>query len=160
MFNNKDFANEFQQYLNSRHNWIWTWQRNSVFRYPSKTRPQHYLYDLSTRKKTFTGFYTKWDSFSPRKYKILLLNVIRPGSDLSLLPNLLLLFFATICPGWSKKTSTSEWLPPRKNQFPREWCFGTKPKQARCSFFYGSLEGCYYFVTLFRSSKATKFLNA
>ena len=31
--------------------------------------------------------------------------------DLSLLPNLLLLFFATVCPGWSKKTSSSEWLP-------------------------------------------------
>ena len=83
MFNNKDSANEFLQYLNSRHNSIkFTIEfehdnENSVFRYPSKTRPQHHLYDLSTRKKTFTGFYTKWDSSSPRKYKILLLNLIR-----------------------------------------------------------------------------------
>ena len=55
-----------------------------------------------------------------------------------------------------KKTS-SEWLPSRNNKLPRQWCVGAKPKQARCSCSYGSLEGSYYFVILFRSSKQPNF---
>ena len=87
------------------------------------------------QKKTFTGLYTKWDSFTP---PFQIQNKLNPPSDLSLVPNLLLLFFATICPGWSKKTCSSEWLLLRNNQLTSQWCFGTKPKQARCSCSYGS----------------------
>ena len=87
------------------------------------------------QKKTFTGLYTKWDSFTPPSQ---IQNKLNPPSDLSLVPNLLLLFFATICPGWSKKTCSSEWLLLRNNQLTSQWCFGTKPKQARCSCSYGS----------------------
>ena len=91
-------------------------------------------------KKTFvlgpnTGLYTKWDSFTPPSQ---IQNKLNPPSDLSLVPNLLLLFFATIYPGWSKKTCSSEWLLLRNNQLTSQWCFGTKPKQARCSCSYGS----------------------
>ena len=39
---------------------------------------------------------------------------------LSLLPNLLLLIFATVCSEWSKKTLSSKWLPPRNNQLPHQ----------------------------------------
>ena len=39
-----------------------------------KRCPDHSFMTSVYRKKTFTGLYTKWDSFTPRKYKI---NLIR-----------------------------------------------------------------------------------
>ena len=47
------------------------------------------------RKKTFTGLYTKWDSFTPRKYKI---NLIHSLTYISLLPSLFICLLTTICP--------------------------------------------------------------
>ena len=73
MFHNKDSANEFLYYLNSCHSNI-----NSIaipFLDILVTRNQSNTFMTSIyRKKTFTGLYTKWDSFTPRKYKI---NLIR-----------------------------------------------------------------------------------
>ena len=164
MFNNKNFANEFftvfkqssQQYW--VYHWIWTSQRNSVFRYPSKTRPQHHLYDICLPGKDIhKSFSILNGTLSPRKYwKYILLNLIRTVnyrcyqicSSFSLLQSAL---------GDLLKKTSSEWLPSRNNKLPRQWCVGTKPKQARCSCSYGSLEGSYYFVTLFRSSKQPNF---
>ena len=67
---------EFLRYLNSRHNsikFIIGFEQDSeipfldilVKRCPDKT-----FVTSIYRKKTFTGLYTKWDLFTPRKYKM------------------------------------------------------------------------------------------
>ena len=74
MIDNKDTANDFLKYLNGRHSSIkFTIEFEQakeipfldilIKRYPNNTFVT-YIY----RKKTFTGLYTKWDSFTPRKY--------------------------------------------------------------------------------------------
>ena len=67
MFDSKDNANEFLSFLNSRHYGI-------KFKILLKRCPDNTFFTSVYRKKTFTGLYTKWDSFTPRKYK---LNLIR-----------------------------------------------------------------------------------
>ena len=80
MFENKDTANGSLQYLNSRHNSIkFTIEFEQDNEIPFldilvKRCPNNTFVASIYRKKTFTGLYTKWDSFSPRKYKI---NLIR-----------------------------------------------------------------------------------
>ena len=38
--------------------------------FPCQTLLKQHFRDIHLRKKIFTGLYTKWDSFTPRKYKI------------------------------------------------------------------------------------------
>ena len=80
IIHNKDSANEFLHYLNSCHSnikfTIELEQNNAIpFLDILVTRNQNNTFmTFIYRKKTFTGFYMKWDSFTPRKYKI---NLIR-----------------------------------------------------------------------------------
>ena len=80
MFDNKITANQFLQYLNSCHNNIKftiEFEENDQIPFLDvliKHSEQRKLSTSVYRKKTFTGLYTKWDSFTPRKYKI---NLIR-----------------------------------------------------------------------------------
>ena len=80
MFGSKDTANEFSKYLNGRHNSIkFTIEFEQAEEIPFldiliKRCPNNTFITSVYRKKTFTGLYTKWDSFKPRKYKI---NLIR-----------------------------------------------------------------------------------
>ena len=75
-----DTANGFLQYLNSRHNSIKftiAFEQDNEFPFLDilvKRCPNNTFVTFIYRKKTFTGLYTKWDSFTPRKYKI---NLIR-----------------------------------------------------------------------------------
>jgi len=67
MFENKDTANGFLQYLNSRHNCIeFTIEFEQDNEIPLldilvKRCPNNTFVTSIYRKKTFTGFYTKWD---------------------------------------------------------------------------------------------------
>ena len=80
MFDSKDNANEFLSFLNSRHDSIkFTLEFEEDNKIPFldillKCCPYNTFSTSVYRKKTFTGLYTKWDSFTPRKYKI---NLIR-----------------------------------------------------------------------------------
>ena len=73
-------STEFLKYLNSRHNSIkFTIEFEQAIEIPFldilvKRCPNNTFTTSVERKKTFTGLYTKWDSFTPRKYKI---NLIR-----------------------------------------------------------------------------------
>ena len=79
-FDSKNNANEFFNFLNSRHDSIkFTIEFEEDNKIPFldillKRCPDNTLSTSVYRKKTFTGLYTKWDSFTPRKYKI---NLIR-----------------------------------------------------------------------------------
>ena len=76
MFENKDTANGFLQYLNSHHNSIkFTIEFEQDNEIPFldilvKRCPDNTFVTSIYRKKTFTGLYTKWDLFTPRKYKL------------------------------------------------------------------------------------------
>ena len=80
MFESKDTANKFLSFLNSRHDSIkFTLEFEGDNKIPFldillKRCPDNTFSTSVYRKKTFTGLYTKWDSFTPRKYKI---NLIR-----------------------------------------------------------------------------------
>ena len=80
MFHNQDSANEFLHYLNGCHSNIKftiEFEQNNAIPFLDIliTRNQNSTFMTSIyRKRTFTGLYTKWDSFTPRKYKI---NLIR-----------------------------------------------------------------------------------
>ena len=82
MSENKDTANGFLQYLNSRHSSIkFTIEFEQDNEIPFldilvKRCPNKSFVTSIYRKKTFTGLYTKWDSFTPRKYKINLLRTL------------------------------------------------------------------------------------
>ena len=128
----------FLQYLNSRHN-------NIEFTIEFEHHNEIPFFDILVKRGPNTIFmisvypekrhsqvfqYTKWDSFTPRKYwKYILLNLIRTVnyrcyqicSSFSLLQSAL---------GDLLKKTSSEWLPSRNNKLPRQWCVGTKPKQA------------------------------
>jgi len=79
LFDSINAENQFLHYLNSC-------QANIKFTVESEEnstisfldilikRNNHAFSTSIFRKKTFTGLYTKWDSFTPRKYKI---NLIR-----------------------------------------------------------------------------------
>ncbi|XP_078382309.1 uncharacterized protein LOC144664995 [Oculina patagonica] len=78
LFDSKDTANEFLRYLNSRHNSIkFTIEFEKDNEIPFldilvKRCPDNTFMTSVYWKKTFTGLYTKWDSFTPRKYKLIL----------------------------------------------------------------------------------------
>ena len=80
MFENKDTANGILQYLNSRHNstkFTIEFEQDNEIPFLDilvKRCPNNTFVTSIYRKKTFTGLYTKWVSFTPRKYKI---NLIR-----------------------------------------------------------------------------------
>ena len=76
MFDSKDTANEFLKFLNSCYNSIkFTIEFEQAKEIPFldilvKFCPNNTCFTSIYRKKTFTGLYTKLDSFTPRKYKI------------------------------------------------------------------------------------------
>ena len=80
LFHNKDAAVQFLSYLNTRHKNIQftiEFEQNQEIPFLDVLIKRHLNNSFSTsiyRKKTFTGLYTQWDSFTPRKYKI---NLIR-----------------------------------------------------------------------------------
>ena len=79
LFDNVASATRFLQYLNTRHpniNFTIEFEENHEIPFLD-VRVKRNLNTFTTtvhRKTTFTGLYTKWDSFTPRKYKI---NLIR-----------------------------------------------------------------------------------
>ena len=81
LFHNKDTAVQFLSYLNSRHKNV-HWFTIEFEHDPEipildvliKRQPNNSFSTPIYRKKTFTGLYTQWDSFTTRKYKI---NLIR-----------------------------------------------------------------------------------
>ena len=76
MFDSKDSANEFLKYLNRHYNSIkFTIEFEQAEQIPFldilvKRCPNNTFVTSIYCKKAFTGLYTKWDSFTPRKYKI------------------------------------------------------------------------------------------
>ena len=79
LFDIKSIALHFLQYLNSCHvniKFTIEFEENNVIPFLDVLIKRHnHIFSTSIyRKKTFTGLYTKWDSFTPRKYKV---NLIR-----------------------------------------------------------------------------------
>ena len=79
LFDSKSNALQFLQYLNSCHvniKFTIEFEENNVIPFLDVLIKRHnHIFSTSIyRKKTFTGLYTKWDSFTPRKYKV---NLIR-----------------------------------------------------------------------------------
>ena len=78
LFDNKDNAVKFLDYLNSRQFTI-EFEQHSEIPFPDIFIKRHHNNSFSTsiyRKRTFTGLYTKWDSFTPQKYKINLMRTL------------------------------------------------------------------------------------
>ena len=80
LFKNKNDALSFLRYLNGRHNnnkFTIEFEQNDEIPFLDILMKRNRVSSFSTsiyRKKAFTGLYTKWDSFTPRKYKI---NLVR-----------------------------------------------------------------------------------
>ena len=80
LFDSKNNALQFLQYLNSCHvniKFTIEFEENNLVPFLDvliKSHNHTFSTSISYRKKTFTGLYTKWDSFIPRKYKV---NLIR-----------------------------------------------------------------------------------
>ena len=79
LFDSKSNALQFLQYLNSCHvniKFTIEFEENNVIPFLDVLIKRHnHIFSTSIcRKKTFTGLYTKWDSFTPRKCKV---NLIR-----------------------------------------------------------------------------------
>ena len=79
LFDNKSTATQFLQYLNNCHTHIIftvEFEENCMIPFLDIhiKRHNHTFATSIYWKKTFTGLYTKWDSFTPRKYKV---NLIR-----------------------------------------------------------------------------------
>ena len=79
LFDSKDTASRFLDFLNSRHpNIKFTMELEENREIPFLDvfiKRDHNTFSTTIHhKKTFTGLYTKWDSFTPRKYKV---NLIR-----------------------------------------------------------------------------------
>ena len=97
-FHNKSTATQFLQYLNNCHaniKFTVEVQENCTIPFLDILIKRH-NHTFSTsfyRKKTFTGLYTKWDSFTPRKYKV---NLIRTLMHFSLFPHLFVTFSSLI----------------------------------------------------------------
>ena len=75
LFDNINAANQFLHYLNSCHvNIKFTVEfeeNNTISFLDILIKRNNHVFSTSVyRKKTFTGLYTKWNSFTPRKYKI------------------------------------------------------------------------------------------
>ena len=88
LFPNKDTAVQFLSYLNTRHKNIqFTTEFEQDEEIPFldvliKRQPNNSFSTSIYRKKTFTGLYTQWDSFTPRKYKINLIRTLPYRSGL------------------------------------------------------------------------------
>ena len=81
LFNNTNDANLFLNYLNNRHpNIKFTTDMEETNKLPFLDiliiKENNQFQTTVFHKKTFTGLYTKWDSFIPRKYKINLINTL------------------------------------------------------------------------------------
>ena len=82
LFKTKDSANRFLQFLNNCHKNIKftiEFEENGKIPFLDILLKRTHQNNFSTsiyRKKTFTGLYTKWDSFTPRKYKINLIRTV------------------------------------------------------------------------------------
>jgi len=79
LFDSKDTASRFLDFLNSRHpniKFTMALEENQEIPFLDVCiKRDHNTFSATVHhKKTFTGLYTKWDSFTPRKYKI---NLIR-----------------------------------------------------------------------------------
>ena len=79
LFDNKNTATQFSHYLNNCHaniKFTVEFKENSTIPFLDILIKRHnHTFSTSIyRKKTFTGLYTKWDSFTPRKYNV---NLIR-----------------------------------------------------------------------------------
>ena len=79
LFDNKSTATQFLQYLNNCHaniKFTVEFEENCTIPFLDILIKRHnHTFSTSIyRKKTFTGLYTKWDSLTPRKYKV---NLIR-----------------------------------------------------------------------------------
>ena len=79
LFDSKNTATQFLHYLNNCHaniKFTVEFEDNSTMPFLDILIKRHdRTFSTSIyRKKTFTGLYTKWDSFTPRKYKV---NLIR-----------------------------------------------------------------------------------
>ena len=75
LFDNKNTATQFLHYLNNCHTNIKftvEFEENNTIPFLDILikRCNHTFSTSIYRKKTFTGLYTKWDSFTPRKYKV------------------------------------------------------------------------------------------
>jgi len=81
LFDSKNKATQFLHFLNNCHTNIKftvEFKENSTIPFPD-ILIKYLSHTLSTsiyRKKTFTGLYTKWDSFTPRKYKVKLIRTL------------------------------------------------------------------------------------
>ena len=150
-FATKDTAIKFIHYLNSRHD-------NIQFTIDFENNQQIPFLDVSIeridnnpfstsiyRKKTFIGLYTKWDSFTRRKYKI---NLIRTLTYRCL----------RICSSSSLLQSALNDLkdllsPPGCFYLQHERCCEQKPKQAWSSHYYGTQKRCFHRFALSGSSE-------
>jgi len=101
---------------------------------------------LAYRKKKFSGLYTKWDSFTTRKYNVNLLRTL----TFRFVQKLLFTYVASIYSQRFAKTSPSKWLPTKNNKLQHQRHFKEKPKQAQQPCLYNSKERFDRFVTLFR----------
>ena len=123
LFRIKDTAIKFLHYINNRHDNIQfttEFENNQQIPFLDVSIKRLDNNPLSTsiyRKKTFTGLYTKWDSFTPRKYKI---NLIRTLTYRCL----------RICSSSSLLQSALNDLPPGCYYLQHERCCEQKPKQA------------------------------
>ena len=132
---------------------LWFFFFRFFFFFNPTYRPTQYQEMHSTLNQKKGGWpSTKWDSFTPRKYKI---NLIRSFTYRCY----------QICFSSSLLQSALNDLRklPLQNGYPQgiinfniKWFAGTKPQQARWPCTYGSEEGCYYSVTLFRLSPSNQ----
>ena len=81
LFDSKDTASRFLDFLNSRHPKItFTMELEENREIPFLDfciKRDHNTFSTTIHhKKTFTGLYTKWDSFTPRKYKVNLIGTL------------------------------------------------------------------------------------
>ena len=85
LFDNVASATKFLEYLNTRHPNINFEENHEIPFFDVRIKRNLNTFTTTVyRKTTFTGLYTKWDSFTPRKYKI---NLIRTLLQKTLLQN-------------------------------------------------------------------------
>ena len=85
LFDSKSTATQFLQYLNNCHaniKFTVEFEENCTIPFLDILIKRHnYTFSTSIyRKKTFTGLYTKWHSFTPRKYKVNLIRTLTSAS--------------------------------------------------------------------------------
>ena len=152
LFDNVASATRFLQYLNTRHpniNFTIEFEENHEIPFLD-VRVKRNLNTFTTtvhRKTTFTGLYTKWDSFTPRKYKINLIRTLtyrclRICSSSFLLQSALF-----------DLKKTSEWLPERRALLQHESCFEQRKEQVCRAYRHCSKERYIPCLAFFRFPK-------